>query len=160
MIRQSSAGPTLGTKVTGTGWHVFCTTFGWYPAWHLHVTGSQFGVPSQYSSPVTTPFPQTSKKRYYNNPRKIIVALVLLSRHCPFFAWVPNAQVQSVSSELTQGLSEKNPQIKNVTPNPTGVEVRGQQRDVAPTVEPIATSGASSFYQFYFALCMTVLLQW
>lgn len=37
-----------------------------------------------------------------------------------------------LEEDLTQGLDGKNPLIKDITPNPTGVEVRGQERDIPP----------------------------
>jgi hypothetical protein len=37
-----------------------------------------------------------------------------------------------LEEDLTQGLDGKNPLIKDILPNPTGVEVRGQERDIPP----------------------------
>jgi hypothetical protein len=61
-------------------------------------------------------------------------------------------------SDLTRGLEEKNPQIKEVTPLPTGVEVRGQERDIDPVfVPPTAASTASSiFASLCLALCVLI----
>lgn len=59
---------------------------------------------------------------------------------------------EELVSDLTRGLDEKNPQIKDVTPLPTGVEVRSQERDDEPVVfVPTATS--SSLASAPFALC-------
>lgn len=45
---------------------------------------------------------------------------------------------QDLDSDLTQGLDGKNPLIKDISPSPTGVEVRGQERDIPPmAVEPL-----------------------